>query len=211
MSDTDSLHMRRAIALARTRLGYAWPNPAVGCVITRDGQVLGAAATAPGGRPHAEEQALEQAGAAAHGATAYLTLEPCGERSSGAASCASRLIAAGITRVVIACEDPSDYASGQGLERLRSSGVEVELGLLADEADVLSAGFLHRFATGRPLVEAADGPEGFDAAFEPQPGETLDAALTRHCAIGHTRLWTPRGGPLAWELSRQGLLAEGRG
>ena len=210
MSDADSLHMRRAIALARTRLGRTWPNPTVGCVIALDGQVLGEAATAPGGRPHAEEQALEQAGTAARGAAAYLTLEPCGERTSHQASCASRLIAAGVSRVVIACEDPTPYASGQGIERLRSSDVAVEGGLLAEEAHLLSAGFIHRFATGRPLVEAADTPEGFDAAFEPRAGESLDAALRRHGEIGHTRLWTPRGGALAWELSQQGLLAEGR-
>ncbi|ATQ45075.1 riboflavin biosynthesis protein RibD [Caulobacter mirabilis] len=124
--------MRRAIAVARANLGKTAPNPVVGCVIVRDGVILAEAATAPGGRPHAEEQALR--GIDASGATAYVTLEPCGERSSGAASCSLLLVKAGIGRVVIACEDPSPYAAGQGSERLTAAGVPVEIGLLADEA-----------------------------------------------------------------------------
>src|SRR5690348_3969282 len=150
MRDEDL--MREAIAAAMANLGQTRPNPTVGCVIARDGVILGRGATGPGGRPHGEEQALEAAGANARGATAYVTLEPCGARSSGAASCAERLIAAGVARVVIACEDPSPFAAGQGLERLRAAGVPAELGLLKDEADILSAGFRHRLATGRPLV-----------------------------------------------------------
>lgn len=124
--------MRRAIAVALTNLGRTDPNPVVGCVIVKDGVVLAEAATASGGRPHAEEQAL--VGIDARGATAYVTLEPCGERSSGAASCSLRLVEAGVARVVIACEDPSPFASGQGRERLEAAGVTVETGLLADEA-----------------------------------------------------------------------------
>lgn len=124
--------MRRAIEIALGNLGKTAPNPVVGCVIVRDGVVLAEAATAPGGRPHAEEQALR--GIDARGATAYVTLEPCGERSTGAASCSLRLVEAGVRRVVIACEDPSPFASGQGVERLRAAGVRVESGLLAAEA-----------------------------------------------------------------------------
>lgn len=130
MSDSD--FMRRAITVALTNLGKTAPNPVVGCVLVRDGQVLAEAATAPGGRPHAEEQALE--GLDARGATAYVTLEPCGERSSGGASCSQRLVAAGVARVVYACEDPSPLASGQGRERLIAAGVIVERGLLSQEA-----------------------------------------------------------------------------
>lgn len=115
-----------------TNLGQTAPNPVVGCVIVRDGHVLAEAATAPGGRPHAEERALE--GVDARGATAYVTLEPCGARSSGTASCSERLVAAGVARVVYACEDPSPLASGQGFERLVAAGVPVERGLLAREA-----------------------------------------------------------------------------
>lgn len=129
---SDQEFMRRAIEVARANLGLTAPNPVVGCVIVRDGQALAEAATAPGGRPHAEEQALD--GLDARGATAYVTLEPCGARSSGAASCSQRLVAAGVTRVVYACEDPSPLASGQGYERLTAAGVIVERGLLAAEA-----------------------------------------------------------------------------
>lgn len=124
--------MQRAIAAALLNLGKTAPNPVVGCVIARDGVVLSEAATAPGGRPHAEEQAL--VGIDARGATAYVTLEPCGARSSGGQSCSELLVAGGVTRVVIACEDPSPFASGQGIERLRAAGISVESGLQSDEA-----------------------------------------------------------------------------
>jgi pyrimidine deaminase RibD-like protein len=137
----DQAHMRRAIALAAANLGRTAENPAVGCVIVRDGQVAGEGATAPGGRPHAEELALAQAGEAARGATAYVTLEPCGARSSGAPSCAERLVLAGVVRVVVACEDASPFAAGRGGERLQAAGVACELGLLADEAAPLYAAY----------------------------------------------------------------------
>jgi diaminohydroxyphosphoribosylaminopyrimidine deaminase/5-amino-6-(5-phosphoribosylamino)uracil reductase len=205
--DLDRTLMRRAIAAGRTALGRAWPNPAVGCVIARGEEIVAEAATAQGGRPHAEEQALAEAGARARGAAAFVTLEPCASRSNGAPSCTDLLIQARIARVVFACEDGSPHASGGGLERLKEAGVQVEIGLLADEAEVLSAGFLHRLRTGCPLVEAADGPHGYDELFQPAPGEALQAALDRFGAHGYTRLWTPRGGPLAWELGRAGLLA----
>ena len=137
----DLDHMRRAIALARARVGLTAENPAVGCVIVHDGQVVGEAATAPGGRPHAEEQALDAAGPAARGSVAYVTLEPCGARSAGGRSCAERLIDAGVVRVVIACDDPSPFAAGRGIERLVTAGMALELGVLADEAASLYAGY----------------------------------------------------------------------
>lgn len=137
----EARFMRRAIAAARPRVGLTAPNPAVGCVLVRDGVVIAEAATAPGGRPHAEEQALARAGQGARGADAYVTLEPCGARSTGGPSCAERLIGAGVVRVVAACADASPYASGRGLARLRAAGVIVETGLLADEAsDALGYG-----------------------------------------------------------------------
>lgn len=129
---SDSAFMRRAIAVALPNLGLTAPNPVVGCVIVREDVVLAEAATAPGGRPHAEEQALEAIDA--RGATAYVTLEPCGARSAGTPPCSQRLVAAGVARVVYACEDPSPLASGQGYERLVQAGLVVERGLLADEA-----------------------------------------------------------------------------
>ena len=140
--------MRRAVAVARTTFGQTFPNPTVGCVLIKDGAVIAEAATAPGGRPHAEEQALQAAGEAARGATVYVTLEPCGARSSGAPSCAERLAAAGVARVVVACEDPSPFASGQGLERLTAAGVPVTTGVLAAEAAPLVAEFIARLQQG---------------------------------------------------------------
>lgn len=137
----DLDYMRRAIALAAAQVGRTAENPAVGCVIVAAGQVVGEGATQDGGRPHAEEVALAAAGEAARGATAYVTLEPCGARSSGAASCSERLVAAGVSRVVVACEDASAFAAGQGAERLRAHGVAVDLGLLADEAQTLYSAY----------------------------------------------------------------------
>lgn len=130
----DQEYMGRAIALARTHLGLTGDNPSVGCVIVKDGVVVGEGVTAAGGRPHAEEQALDQAAEKARGATAYVTLEPCGERSSGAPSCSQRLASSAVAEVVIACEDASVMASGQGAERLRAAGIKVRLGVLAAEA-----------------------------------------------------------------------------
>jgi diaminohydroxyphosphoribosylaminopyrimidine deaminase/5-amino-6-(5-phosphoribosylamino)uracil reductase len=137
----DETFMRRAIALAAQNLGRTGDNPTVGCVLVKDGMVVAEAVTAAGGRPHAEEQALAAAGAAARGAVAYVTLEPCGARSSGADSCGERLADAGVARVVIACQDPSKFAAGRGEARLRAGGVRVETGLLADEAGRLYAAY----------------------------------------------------------------------
>lgn len=125
--------MRRAIEVALPHRGLTTPNPTVGCVLVQGGQLVAEAVTGVGGRPHAEEQALEIAGEAARGATAYVTLEPCGERSSGAPSCSELLVGAGVVRVVIACRDPHRLASDRGPERLRAAGIAVEIGLLADE------------------------------------------------------------------------------
>ncbi len=137
---SDAAWMARAVALARPRVGRTGANPAVGCVIVRGGEVLAEAATGEGGRPHAEEQAL--AAADARGAVAYVTLEPCGERSSGAPSCSQLLIAAGVARVVVACADPSPRACGRGIDRLRADGVPVEAGVGAAEAAALYADYL---------------------------------------------------------------------
>ena len=131
---SDALFMRRAIEVALPHVGLTAPNPTVGCVLVQGEVIVAEAVTGVGGRPHAEEQAVEMAGEAARGATAFVTLEPCGERSSGAPSCAERLLQAGVVRVVVACRDPHPYAAGRGPERLGAAGVPVELGLLAEEA-----------------------------------------------------------------------------
>ena len=140
----DETWMARAIALAKANVGLTGDNPSVGCVIVNDGLVVGEGVTAPGGRPHAEERALEEAGDAARDATAYVTLEPCGERSSGAASCGERLASAGIVRVVIACEDASIMAAGRGLKLLREAGVERDLGVLGEQASALYSAYRTR-------------------------------------------------------------------
>lgn len=141
-ADTD--HMRRAIALAARQLGRTGENPAVGCIIVKDGAVIGEGATADGGRPHAEEIALVAAGSEARDATAFVTLEPCAQRSGGGLSCSQRLAEAGIARVVFAYDDLSVLAAGLGAERLRAAGVVVETGLLSDEAAPLYANYTPR-------------------------------------------------------------------
>lgn len=206
-SDADLAFMARAIELAKERMGETWPNPSVGCVLVKDGRVIAEAATAPGGRPHAEEQAAPAAGAAARGATAYVTLEPCGARSSGRKSCAHFLAEAGVARVVVACLDPSPFAAGRGTERLRAAGLEVETGLLADQALVLCEGFLHRLETGRPIVRISEDGAGFDARFAASPKADLATELKRLGEAGYTRLWTAPG-ELAEGLRAQGLLAD---
>lgn len=143
--------MRAAVALARRGLGQTWPNPSVGCVIVRDGRVVGRGTTAPGGRPHAEAVALAMAGEAAREATAYVTLEPCSHQGR-AGPCADALAAAGVSRVVVACGDPDPRVDGAGIARLRAAGVTVETGLDAASAAEGLAGFLTRVRLGRPLV-----------------------------------------------------------
>jgi diaminohydroxyphosphoribosylaminopyrimidine deaminase/5-amino-6-(5-phosphoribosylamino)uracil reductase len=146
----DLSHMRSALALARRGLGTTWPNPSVGCVIVRDGRVVGRGTTAPGGRPHAEPIALAMAGQQANGATAYVTLEPCCHWGRSP-PCTDALIAAGIARVVVATTDPDPRVNGDGL-KLRSAGISVEPGLLEAEALDTLVGFTHRITRGRPMV-----------------------------------------------------------
>ena len=203
MSERD--HMARAVALAYARMGQTWPNPAVACVIVRDGEIVSEAATAPGGRPHAEEQAVPAAGDRAKGATAYVTMEPCGARSSGRTSCSNFLMQAGVARVVVAAVDPSPFASGRGVERLKKAGLEVETGLLAPDAAVLYEGYLHRVETGRPMVRISETGEGFDARFAASPKADLTTELKRLGEAGYTRVWVGPG-ELADALSEQGLL-----
>jgi len=142
--------MRAALALARRSLGRTWPNPAVGCVIVKDGKVVGRGRTRDGGRPHAEVDALHQAGAAAHGATVYVTLEPCSHFGKSP-PCADALIGAGVARVVSALEDPNPQVNGRGHARLKEAGIAVDVGEGAAEAAEINAGFLLRVRDGRPL------------------------------------------------------------
>jgi diaminohydroxyphosphoribosylaminopyrimidine deaminase / 5-amino-6-(5-phosphoribosylamino)uracil reductase len=148
---TDLSHMQAALALARRGLGTTWPNPSVGCVIVKDGSVVGRGTTAPGGRPHAERNALAMAGERARGATAYVTLEPCCHWGRSP-PCTDALIAAGVTRVVVASGDPDPRVNGKGIARLRAAGIAVDQDVLEPAARTVLAGFVSRITLGRPLV-----------------------------------------------------------
>ena len=157
----DCEHMLSALSLARRGIGNTWPNPSVGCVLVREGRVVGRGWTQPGGRPHAETQSLKMAGSAARGATAYVTLEPCSHFGK-TPPCAQALIDAGVQRVVAALLDPDERVSGRGMAMLQNAGVTVSVGTCATEAASLNAGYLLRQKTGRPwitlkIATSADG------------------------------------------------------
>lgn len=143
--------MALALSLGRRGQGTCWPNPSVGCVIVRDGRIIGRGWTQPGGRPHAETEALAQAGAAAKSATAYVSLEPCSHHGK-TPPCAEALIAAGVARVVSAIEDSDPRVAGQGFAMLREAGIEVTTGVLAEQAAHDHAGFFLKTEQGRPFV-----------------------------------------------------------
>lgn len=168
----DERFMKLALSLGRRGLGNAWPNPAVGCVIVKDGVIVGRGWTQPGGRPHAEVEALRRAKRNAKGATLYATLEPCSHEGKSP-PCADAIIKAGVARVVSAIEDPNPEVAGQGHARLRDKGIAVDVGLCADEARRAHAGHVARITTGRPhvtlkLAVSADGKAGL-AGRKPFP------------------------------------------
>lgn len=188
----DLRFMDAALALAFARLGQTAPNPSVGCVIVRERRVIGAAATAAGGRPHAETQALAQAGEAARGARAYVSLEPCAHHGR-TPPCAQALIDAGIGEVVIACRDPDPRVAGRGIGMLRAAGIAVVEGVRQAEAEALNAGFFSRIATGRPLVVQDGRPGLFDSDLAIGPHESFEQALDRLGRAGMTRVRVPAG------------------
>lgn len=147
----DRRFMELALALGRRGLGRTATNPAVGAVVVKDGVIVGRGWTAPGGRPHAETQALERAGAAARGATLYVTLEPCSHHGK-TPPCADAVIAAGVARVISAMEDPNPEVAGQGHARLRAAGIKVDVGLCGEIAARDHAGHIRRVRDGRPHV-----------------------------------------------------------
>lgn len=147
----DRRYMNLALALGRRGQGRTWPNPAVGAVLVKDGVIVGRGWTQPGGRPHAEPEALARAGDAARGATLYVTLEPCSHHGKSP-PCADAIVAAGIARVVSAVEDPNPEVRGQGHARLLAAGIKVDVGLCADEAAHDHAGHFLRVREKRPFV-----------------------------------------------------------
>ncbi|WP_300656348.1 bifunctional diaminohydroxyphosphoribosylaminopyrimidine deaminase/5-amino-6-(5-phosphoribosylamino)uracil reductase RibD [Pseudomonas sp.] len=151
MMSFDHACMARALELAGKGLYSTHPNPRVGCVIARDGKVVGEGWHVRAGEPHAEVHALRQAGAQARGATAYVTLEPCSHHGR-TPPCADALVAAGVARVVVAMQDPNPQVAGNGLARLMQAGIEVHCGVLEADARTLNAGFIKRMEQGLPLV-----------------------------------------------------------
>jgi diaminohydroxyphosphoribosylaminopyrimidine deaminase / 5-amino-6-(5-phosphoribosylamino)uracil reductase len=147
----DQRFMQLALTLGRRGQGRTWPNPAVGAVVVRDGNIVGRGWTQPGGRPHAEPEALNRAGAAARGATLYVTLEPCSHVGKSP-PCADAIIAAGVARVVSAIEDPNPEVAGQGHAKLRAAGIAVDIGLGGVEAARDHAGHFRRVRDRRPHV-----------------------------------------------------------
>ncbi|MDU0340075.1 bifunctional diaminohydroxyphosphoribosylaminopyrimidine deaminase/5-amino-6-(5-phosphoribosylamino)uracil reductase RibD [Bosea rubneri] len=196
--EIDRAFMRRALELGARGLGQTWPNPSVGAVVTRDGPdgpvVVGAGHTQPGGRPHGEAMAFEQAGPAAAGGTLYVTLEPCSHRTlRGGTPCVERTLLAGVRRVVSAMADPNPRIAGLGHALLRSSGVEVVTSVLEDEAQRSHRGHVLRVTQGRPMVtfkvaRTADGFAGGPGQARiriscPEAGEWVHRERARYDAI----------------------------
>ncbi|MBE5251072.1 bifunctional diaminohydroxyphosphoribosylaminopyrimidine deaminase/5-amino-6-(5-phosphoribosylamino)uracil reductase RibD [Mixta mediterraneensis] len=153
---TDERYMARALELARRGRFTTLPNPNVGCVIVRDGNIVGEGWHQRAGEPHAEVHALRMAGDKARGATAYVTLEPCSHHGR-TPPCCDALIAAGVKRVVAAMQDPNPQVAGRGLQRLHQAGIDVSHGLMMSEAEALNRGFLKRMRTGFPWVQLKSG------------------------------------------------------
>jgi diaminohydroxyphosphoribosylaminopyrimidine deaminase / 5-amino-6-(5-phosphoribosylamino)uracil reductase len=179
--EIDRRFMQLALTLGRRGLGRTWPNPAVGAVVVKDGVIVGRGWTQPGGRPHAEPEALRRAGEAAHGATLYVTLEPCSHFGKSP-PCADAVIAAGISRVVAAIEDPNPEVAGNGFARLRAAGIAVDVGLFAAEATHDHAGHVRRIRDKRPHVIsklAVSSDDRIAAAGGKPVAITGEAARTR--------------------------------
>jgi len=150
-NDDDYAYMNRALRLAERGLYTTDPNPRVGCVIVRDGRIVGEGWHRRPGGPHAEIHALRAAGDKARGATVYVTLEPCCHQGR-TPPCSDALLEAGVARVVAAMQDPNPHVAGKGLQQLQEAGIEVHSGLLEADAGALNPGFIQRMRTGRPFV-----------------------------------------------------------
>jgi len=194
--------MAAAIALGSRGRGRTVPNPNVGCVIVRDGRVVGRGWTQPGGRPHAEAMALAQAGALAKGATVYVTLEPCAHRSARGPACSDLLVAAAPARVVAAVTDPDKRTAGEGFARLRTAGIEVVEGLLATEAARAMEGFLARQALGRPHVtlKLAMSLDGMIAQADGESRWITGPAARAHAHLARSRHEAILVGRGTWEV-----------
>ncbi|HKV17120.1 MAG TPA: bifunctional diaminohydroxyphosphoribosylaminopyrimidine deaminase/5-amino-6-(5-phosphoribosylamino)uracil reductase RibD [Reyranella sp.] len=175
--------MRAALALARRSLGRTWPNPAVGCVIVRDGRIIARGRTGEGGRPHAEANALASAIEPVDGATVYVTLEPCAHHGR-TPPCADALVSAGVSQVVSAIEDPDPRVRGEGHARLKTAGIAVDVGEGAAEAAEINAGFFRRVKDGRPLFHLKLATS-LDGAIATSAGESRWITGVEARAAGH--------------------------
>ena len=167
---SDNRYMALALSLGQRGMGNTWPNPAVGCVIVKDGMIAGRGWTAPSGRPHAEVRALAQAGDAARGADVFVTLEPCAHTGK-TPPCAQVLIDAGVARVIVAVGDSDDRVAGRGLAMLRDAGIEVVTGICEADARADHIGFLNRVEQGRPMVTLKMA-NSFDGRIATAAGES---------------------------------------
>ncbi len=186
-SADDERWMDAALAFGRRALGTTAPNPAVGAILVKDGRVIGAGATGPGGRPHGETIALLEAGSQARGATLYVTLEPCSHHGV-TPPCAEAVAAAGVARVVCALEDPDVRVRGRGIALLRAAGVEVGVGLRGETARRDHLGHILRVTMGRPMLtlKIARTSDGYAA------GDEHDTRLTITGAVANSRVQTLR-------------------
>jgi diaminohydroxyphosphoribosylaminopyrimidine deaminase/5-amino-6-(5-phosphoribosylamino)uracil reductase len=177
-ADADARFMTAAIALARRGLGLCAPNPAVGALIVKDGAIVGRGWTRPGGRPHAETEALRETGANSRGATLYVTLEPCSHHGK-TPPCAEAIVAAGIARVVSALEDPDPRVAGRGHRLLMEAGVKVATGVCAEAALRANLGHVLRVTRGRPMValKLALTADGFAAGLNGEPRISITGAV----------------------------------
>jgi diaminohydroxyphosphoribosylaminopyrimidine deaminase/5-amino-6-(5-phosphoribosylamino)uracil reductase len=182
------VHMRRAIELAERGLYTTDPNPRVGCVLVRDGEVVGEGWHVRAGEPHAEVLALRSAGERARGATAYVTLEPC-SHTGRTPPCADAVIEAGIARVVCASIDPNPKVAGAGVARLEAAGIAVAIGTMADEARALNVGFFSRFERGRPFIRLKMAMS-LDARITAAGGGTT--VITGEAARADVQTWRAR-------------------
>lgn len=199
--------MAAALTLAARTRGRTAPNPNVGCVIVRDGRVVGRGWTQPSGRPHAEAMALAQAGDAARGATAYVTLEPCAHVSPRGPACADLLAASGVARVVVALRDPDPRTDGQGIARLRAAGVEVVTDVDSAAARRSMAGFLTRRRLGRPFVtlKLALSLDGAVSMADGRSQWITGAAARAHAHLERARHEAILVGSGTWEADRPRL------
>ena len=179
----DHRFMRMAIGLARRGHGNVAPNPSVGCVVVKDGRVIGRGWTRPGGRPHAETEALLQAGKKAAGADIFVTLEPCAHHGE-TPPCAEALIVAGVERVVVGVRDPDPRVDGGGISLLKDAGIEVVEGVLETEAAQAAEGFLRRVSNGRPMV-TVKAATSLDGRIATSTGDSqwITGEISR--ALGH--------------------------